>query len=168
VADRPVVAVALISIHPRFANAILDGTKKVEFRKVCFRRSITHVLLYATAPIQQIVGYVEVSEIEECAPATLWRRYRQVAGIDRAAFFAYYQGKAIGVAVKVRRPRRLSRPLALEELHRGATPPQSFLYSTPDALRRVQARAAGTYAQRYGSEAPGSLRSASGGPVRCP
>lgn len=140
-ADGSLGAVALISIHPRFANAILDGTKQVEFRKVGFKRLITHVLLYATAPIQQIVGYVEVSEIEERSPAALWRRYREVAGIERQAFFAYYQGKATGVAVKVRRPQRLLQPLALNDLHRGATPPQSFLYSTPDALRRVQVRA---------------------------
>lgn len=135
-------AVALISIHPRFANAILDGTKQVEFRKVGFKREITHVLLYATAPIQQVIGYVEVTEIEERSPAALWRRYREVAGIKRQAFFAYYRGKATGVALKVRRPQRLARPLSLDDLHRGATPPQSFLYSTADALRRVQARAA--------------------------
>jgi predicted transcriptional regulator len=133
-------AVALISIHPRFANAILDGTKQVEFRKVGFKRLITHALLYATAPIQQIVGYVEVADVEERSPAALWRRYRAVAGIEREAFFAYYQGKATGVALKVQRPQRLLRPLALNELHRGATPPQSFLYTTADALRRLQAR----------------------------
>lgn len=140
--DGSLGAVALISIHPRFANAILDGTKQVEFRKVGFKRSITHVLLYATVPIQQIVGYVEVADIEECSPAALWRRYREVAGIEREAFFAYYRGKASGVAVKVRRPQRLLRPLPLKELHPGATPPQSFLYSSADALRRVQAHVA--------------------------
>jgi len=135
-------AVALISIHPRFANAILDGTKQVEFRKVGFKRSISHVLLYATAPIRQIIGYVEVSEIEERSPDALWRRYRRVAGIERRAFFDYYEGKATGFALMVRRPQRLIQPLSLTDLHRGATPPQSFLYSTADALRQVQACAA--------------------------
>lgn len=134
-------AVALISIHPRFANAILDGTKRVEFRKVGFRRTVTHVLLYATAPIQQVIGYVEISDIDERSPAALWRRYHEVAGIERRAFFAYYQGKVTGVALKVRAPQRLLRPLSLGDLHRGATPPQSFLYSTHVVLRRVQARA---------------------------
>lgn len=138
-ADGSLGAVALISIHPRFANAILDGTKQVEFRKVGFKREITHVLLYATSPIQQIIGYVEVSEIEERSPAALWRRYHEVAGIERAAFFAYYRGKNTGVALKVCRPQRLARPLALGALHHGAVPPQSFLYSTVEALRRVQA-----------------------------
>jgi len=136
------LVVALISIHPRFANAILDGTKQVEFRKVGFKRSITHVLLYATAPICHVIGFVEVSEIDERSPAALWRRYREVAGIERREFFEYYEGKSTGFALKIRRPQRLARPFTLAELHRGATPPQSFLYSTAEALRRVQARAA--------------------------
>jgi predicted transcriptional regulator len=135
-------AVALISIHPRFANAILDGSKQVEFRKVGFKRPITHVLLYATAPICQVIGYVEISGIEERSPTALWRRYRLVAGIERTAFFHYYRGKATGFALKVRKPHRLIQPLALGELHRGSTPPQSFWYSTVDALRLVQTRAA--------------------------
>lgn len=133
-------AIALISIHPRFANAILDGTKRVEFRKVSFKRAITHILLYATAPIQRVVGYVEVSAIDERSPTALWRRYRRVAGIERHAFFAYYEGKTTGVALKIRRPQRLVRPLCLDDLHHGAVPPQSFAYSTRDALRLVQAR----------------------------
>jgi predicted transcriptional regulator len=131
-------AIALISIHPPFANAILTGTKQVEFRKVGFKRQVTHVLLYATAPIQQIVGYVEVSGIDESSPAALWRRYRLVAGIERVAFFEYYKDKNTGVAVKLCRPHRLSRPFELEELHHGFSPPQSFLYSTPEALSHVR------------------------------
>ena len=27
-------AIALLSVHPRFASALLQGTKKVEFRKI--------------------------------------------------------------------------------------------------------------------------------------
>jgi predicted transcriptional regulator len=137
-AEEPAGAIALISIHPRFANAILDGTKLVEFRKVAFKRHLTHVLLYATAPIHQIVGYAEVTGIDERSPAALWRRYHLVAGIERGAFFDYYKGKSIGFAVKVCRPQRLLRPLALDDLHDGFSPPQSFLYSTPAALRRVR------------------------------
>lgn len=140
-ADQSPVSVALISIHPRFANAILDGTKLVEFRKIGFRRQLTHILIYATAPIQQVVGYAEVEAIDQRSPDSLWRRYRRVAGIEREAFFRYYRDRETGVALKVRRAKRLIEPLLLDDLHLGATPPQSFLYSTEAALRVVQARA---------------------------
>jgi predicted transcriptional regulator len=137
-------AVALISIHPQYAEAILDGTKQVEFRKVAFKRQITHALLYATCPIQLIVGFVEVVGIDERSPDALWRRYRRVAGIERAAFFNYYKGKSVGFAVRISRPQRLLRPVGLHALLRDATPPQSFLYSSADSIDRVQrlARAA--------------------------
>ena len=146
--DDSLGAIALISIHPRFADAILAGTKRVEFRKVCFKREISHALLYATAPVQKVVGYVEITEIDERSPEALWRRYREVAGIERQAFFAYYRGKVTGVALKVRRPRRLAHQLALGDVQRGATPPQSFVYSTMDVLRRVAEPSLGRAAAR--------------------
>lgn len=142
--DESLGAIALISIHPRFAHAILDGTKRVEFRKVAFKRRLTHIFLYATAPIQQVIGYVEVDAIEERSPAELWRRYHRVAGIGRAEFFAYYTGKKTGFALKVSRPLRLVTPLALDVLHRGATPPQSFMYIDSSALRLAAAYVATT------------------------
>jgi predicted transcriptional regulator len=129
-------AVALMSIHPRFANAILNGTKQVEFRKVGFKRPVTHALLYATAPVQQIIGFVEITGVDEAPPAALWRRYHLVAGIERDAFFDYYRDRATGFALKVSRPCRLREPLALDELHNVV--PQSFLYSTVEALSRVR------------------------------
>ena len=39
-----------MSIHPVYANAILTGDKKVEFRKRRLAADVTHVLVYATAP----------------------------------------------------------------------------------------------------------------------
>jgi predicted transcriptional regulator len=137
-AERETAAVALISIHPHYAAAILAGTKQVEFRKVAFKRQITHALLYATSPIQLIVGFVEIVGIDQRSPRALWRRYHRVAGIERAAFFEYYKGKSLGFAVQLCRPHRLLRPVGLHALVRGATPPQSFLYSSSDSIDRVQ------------------------------
>lgn len=139
-ADATPGAIALLSIHPRFANAILAGTKQVEFRKAGFKRAVTHLLLYATAPVQQIVGYVELSGVDECAPSVLWRRYRAVGGIERREFFDYFGDRTIGFAFNVRRPRRLRKPLDLDELHDAI--PQSFMYSNVAALERVRELAA--------------------------
>lgn len=48
---------ALFSIRPHFATAILDGSKTVELRTVAPRKTIERIWIYATAPVQQIVGY---------------------------------------------------------------------------------------------------------------
>lgn len=131
-------SIALISIHPHFADAILEGRKRVEFRKVAFKRTITHVLLYATSPVQQIIGCARVDEIDECSPTELWRRYHEVGGIDRGAFFDYFGGRSLGFALKVREPRRLRRPVRLSELREATAPPQSFKYGTPELFGLVQ------------------------------
>ncbi len=44
--------IALMSIHPQYANAIVEGTKRVEFRKRPLARNVTHVIVYATAPVK--------------------------------------------------------------------------------------------------------------------
>lgn len=139
-AEASSATVALISIHPRFAEAILDGLKRVEFRKVPFKRALTHVVLYATCPVQRIVGVVEVVGIDQCPPAELWRRYRAVGGIGRNDFFAYFDGRSHGYAVQVRHPRRLKRAVRLDELQRTITPPQSFLYATSELLELVRSQ----------------------------
>src|SRR4030066_371498 len=49
---RPMV----LSIHPHFAAAIMEGTKRVELRKPPFPRNAEAVLMYATSPARYIVG----------------------------------------------------------------------------------------------------------------
>ena len=48
--------VALLSIHPVYAQGIIDGRKTVEFRRRAFGKSVTHVVVYATAPVRKVVG----------------------------------------------------------------------------------------------------------------
>jgi predicted transcriptional regulator len=50
------------SIHPRHAQAILDGTKTVELRRKVWRMGaeIDRMFLYETAPTSALVGHVRV------------------------------------------------------------------------------------------------------------
>jgi predicted transcriptional regulator len=130
--------VAVLSIHPRFADAILVGSKQVEFRKVAFRQKFGHVLLYATSPIRRIIGVFTVAGIEEDEPSTLWRRYSSVSGIEREEFFRYFRDRTIGVALRVHSAQRLDRPLRLDELSPRMAPPQSFAYAASESLNRLE------------------------------
>ncbi len=40
----------VMSVHPRFAEAIMDGRKKIEFRKRPLADDVSVVWVYATAP----------------------------------------------------------------------------------------------------------------------
>ena len=55
--------VAIFAIRPEYAKSILDGTKKYEYRKVACKKPIEKMLIYATAPIMQVVGEADIREV---------------------------------------------------------------------------------------------------------
>jgi predicted transcriptional regulator len=126
-ADATAGRVALLSVKPRFAEAILDGDKTVELRKQRFGADVSLVLIYATSPVARIVGWFEVGNIDAAKPATLWRKYREATGISAAEFKGYYGGAEVGYAITVDRAARLDEPIPL--IHVGiASAPQNFRY----------------------------------------
>ena len=63
----------VLSIKPQFANKIFDGTKKFEFRKAIFKnQNVTSVLVYASSPVQKVIGEFEIGEIFNFDLKTLW------------------------------------------------------------------------------------------------
>ncbi len=129
--------VALVSVHPEFANLILTGRKTVEFRKRRFAEAITHVVIYATSPVQKVLGFFEVSGVYEDTPGRLWNRYRKEGGIGRKVFLAYYGESPRGIAIEVGRVFTLSRPLSLSQIGRSGAAPQSFRYISGDPLTKL-------------------------------
>lgn len=119
--------VALLSIHPRFASAILRGAKTIELRRTPLPPEVSHIVLYATSPIRRVVGWFEVSHIERGRPSTLWRRYRHQTGVTASEFRDYFGGAKQGTAIAVGHVVPLSEPLELAAVAAGA-PPQSLCY----------------------------------------
>lgn len=129
--------VVLMSIHPQYAQAILDGTKQVEFRKRPVADDVTHVLVYATAPVSAVIGAFTVTGQDVEHPKTLWRRFKKVAGISRDGFFAYYDGRVSGTGIRVGDRLAPAEPLPLADTFGVSRPPQSFQYLTGDPVRDV-------------------------------
>ena len=130
-------AVALMAIHPDYAQKILSGDKRVEFRKSRFASKITHVVIYATNPIQRVVGFFKVSGIEQAAPDELWRRHQHHSGLERQSFVTYYRERATGVAIKVGKVVGLRTPKPLSSLGSNVVPPQSFRYLPATVVNRL-------------------------------
>ncbi len=99
-----------MSVHPRFAEAIMDGRKKVEFRKRRLADDVTVVWVYATAPVRRVIGYFEVDSIHTANPADLWRRFAHVGCIERADFDRYYADSRTGAGIGIRKAVRLRHP----------------------------------------------------------
>lgn len=140
-AGDEVGSLALLPIRPRFAQLIINGQKKVEFRKTNFRQDVSHVVLYAARPVQKILAYFEVSGMCAEPPERLWVRYRGVAGIERAEFDAYYGSAAWGVAIEIGQVWVLSQPLPLSALDESLSPPQGFAYLDAEALSAIRSAA---------------------------
>lgn len=143
--ESPVVA--LLSIKPLYANAILNGGKKVEFRRRKFGRDVSHIVIYATAPIKRVVGWFKAGTQHQLSPASLWRRFSKVGGISLEDFRTYYSGAASGVAIAVGTAKRLRTPLALERVT-SSPPPQSYTYLPASILSLIECGEAHVPAKR--------------------
>src|SRR5687767_3563307 len=135
----------LLSIKPRFADAIFLGHKCFEFRRAIFRnRDITNVLVYASSPVCRVIGEFTIETILAMQPSRLWRATSSGSGINREYFDEYFEGREIAYALKVRDAVRYEMPLGLTEYLGLSRPPQSFCYiygKEPRSRGRVSALA---------------------------
>lgn len=126
--------VALMAIHPEFAEAILSGSKTVEFRKRKLAPDISKVFIYATAPTCSIVGWFTIQEIAEGAPLDIWRQFRGRGVIRYRPFRKYYAGCRSAVAIVIATAERLPMPLNLQDLSPRPPVPQSYVYLPEETL----------------------------------
>lgn len=135
----------LLSIKPRFAEAILDGSKTVELRRTPPRLDVpTDVLLYASQPTSAIVGTCQVTEVLSYTPAGLWRLVGPRTGVSYQEFADYFYGCARAYGLVLAEPQRVATAVELETLRaawRPFHPPQSFRYLTRASSDRVLALA---------------------------
>jgi len=118
----------LLSIHPEYADAIFDGHKGYEFRRVLFKEDVDEVLVYATMPVARVVGSFKIAGIYEDAPKALWIKTKTVAGVTKEKFDSYFKDRTRAFAIKVSDPTRFAVPQPLSRYLASNTPPQSFCY----------------------------------------
>lgn len=129
-ASQETSRVALMAIHPTFANAIVDGIKKVEFRKRALAKDVTTVLIYATSPVQKVIGEFGIERTVVDHPESLWDSFGEVGEIDKTDFHRYYGDRDTGVAFVISWVKKYQSPHGLRELDPSPAIPQSFSYLT--------------------------------------
>jgi len=117
-----------MSIRPIYAEAILRGDKRVEFRKRPVASDVTHVVVYATQPTGAIVGAFRVAGQETSSLPDLWHAFGSVAGIQHHEFVEYYQAHRKGTCIRVGDVFVADAHIALNEAFGVHRPPQSFQY----------------------------------------
>jgi len=119
----------ILSIKPEYAERILSGEKKFEFRKNIFKnKDVDTVLIYATMPVGKVIGEFKVGDILMHTPTELWHKTKRYAGISHKFFEDYFHCREKAFAITVKNPKRYLSPLDLNDISPGAKAPQSFRY----------------------------------------
>lgn len=131
----------LLSLRPRYAHAILDGSKTVEVRKRRVGASPgTRVILYASSPRKAVVGTARLRHTVVCAPEMAWRDHGATLGLARHEFDNYIAGRSEACLLLLENVQRLEPPLELADLRRTRPfqPPQSYRYVSGDDPARIR------------------------------
>ena len=119
----------LLSIKPEFAEKIFSGEKRFEFRRVIFRSpSVEKVVVYASSPVQKVIGEFDIRRVLTLKKAELWKRTRKHSGIGKSYFDEYFEDLTTGHAIEISSPVRYQKPLKLQSVCESNRPPQSFFY----------------------------------------
>jgi predicted transcriptional regulator len=124
------IKAVMLPIHPRWAEMILKGEKRYEYRRRIWKDpDVDRVIIYACAPISKVVGEFSIT----CPPAicanpkTLWQITGEVGGVTKEEFDEYFAGRKEGHAICICKPLRFPERLDIELF--GLTQvPQSFAY----------------------------------------
>lgn len=121
----------LLSVRPRFARALLGGTKTVEIR----RRfpdvpADTTVVIYSSTPDKAVLGTMRSVGLVRSTPAQIWRDYSTVMELTREQLTDYLHGASECSVLKLDRPHHWAQPVPLTHLRRilHLEPAQSFRY----------------------------------------
>jgi len=118
----------LLSIKPQFAEMIFSGTKKYEFRRSLFKNpDVKTIVVYASSPVQKVVGEFEIESIINDKLASLWEQTKKYAGIGEDYFFKFFSNKEYGYAIHIKNVKKYRKALCLRKDF-NAKPPQSFMY----------------------------------------
>lgn len=125
----------LLSIKPEYADKIIAGIKKFEFRKHLAQGDIQKIIIYSTAPEKKIIGEVEVVGTLSMKKTPLWEMTKSNAGICRQKYREYFTGCSIAHAYVLGKAKRYDIPKSLLDL-KIKQPPQSFVYVSEKMMDR--------------------------------
>jgi predicted transcriptional regulator len=130
----------LLSIKPKYAALIIGGTKTVELRRSWPSNDIGVMVIYSSAPVQRLAGIALINEIQECDFETLWKvSQAHGGGVTYEELQEYVDKKKLAYGVMLGRVVPAEVQVDPKDLFSNFTPPQGFLYLSPQDYRRVMA-----------------------------
>lgn len=115
----------LLSIHPQYMDAILQGHKRFEYRKT-MPLDVKFIVFYVTSPVSRVVAVANVENIICERPQILWRKTRNASGISFSSFKKYFERTSRAIAAHLGTVRELKNPMRLGSKFLPKFPPQSY------------------------------------------
>lgn len=128
----------LLSIKPKYADLILAGTKTVELRRSWPSNDIGVMVIYSSAPVQRLTGVALINEIKECDLEALWSVAQEHGGgVTYEELTEYIDDKKLAYGVMLGKVMPAEVRVDPKSLFASFTPPQGFLYLTPQDFQRT-------------------------------
>ncbi|MEZ7196872.1 hypothetical protein [Pseudodesulfovibrio karagichevae] len=131
------MASIFLPIKPVYADRLLSGEKRFEYRKSIPSKDISAVVIYASSPKKMIVGIGIVDHILCGSVSDIWQKTRHASGINKDAYLHYFEGKRTAYAIQFSEIRRLTTMVPPETLSETFRIPQSFTYIDDDNLKSL-------------------------------
>lgn len=107
----------VMSIHPKYANAIMQGRKTVEIRRRFSPQNVgAHVLIYSTNPDSAILGSARISNAERFETATITSSFLEKTAANKIDLEKYADGLAYLWAITLEDVQPFDRPYQKSEL----------------------------------------------------
>ena len=122
---------ALISIRPEYVQAMIEGRKRVEFRRRNLRLAPNSRLwIYSTLPTAAVTAVATVTGVDSGTVNAIWRRHGKRGSIGRSDFDKYFLGVDQAFAIEIKCISVLTNGIGLSSLRTavdGFQPPQTYL-----------------------------------------
>lgn len=130
----------LLSVKPKFANLIVEGSKLVELRRAVPAQNARTIAIYASSPVKAIVALADVKETIEASPTKLWTLSKDNGGgLTKSELLGYFALKKTGFALMLENVRVFAVPINPTKMFKPFIAPQSFRYLSAKELQKLEA-----------------------------
>ena len=92
----------LLSIKPKYVDAIIAGTKRVEYRtRIRKDPEVTTALIYRSGDLKKIVAEFTIGGIIEGSPKQVWEQTKEFGCIEKKDYFRYFANRNKAYAYQI-------------------------------------------------------------------
>lgn len=117
----------LMSIKPQYVEKIFSGEKLYELRRKIFQKDVKIIVVYASSPVMQVIGEVDIEKIISDTPFNIFDKFKENICISQKEYFDYFDNADIAYAIKIQKVRKYLSPKRLNDFGIQRAP-QSYIY----------------------------------------